>query len=257
MFTPCAVIPVYNHEQAIGPVVASVRAQGLPVLLVDDGCSQACAAELRRLSAQSGVMLTVHDLNRGKGAAVVTGLRAASERGFTHALQIDADGQHALSDVRRFVEEARAHPYSLICGFPVFDDSIPKTRYYGRYLTHGLVWFETLSFDIIDSMCGFRLYPLHRVLEFLAHTNVGSRMDFDTEILVRLHWRNMPMRWLQTKVTYPLDGVSHYRMFRDNVLMTMLHARLVLGMLSRLPLLLSRKLARRGALRAANRSADA
>ena len=257
MFAPCAVIPVYNHEQAIASVVASVRAQGLPVLLVDDGCSEACAAELRRLSAQPEVILAKHDVNRGKGAAVRTALRTASERGFTHALQIDADGQHTLTDVQRFLEEGRAHPHSLICGYPVFDGSIPKARYYGRYLTHGLVWFETLSFDIIDSMCGFRLYPLYPVLQFLGQRKVGSRMDFDTEVLVHLHWRNMPMRWLPTRVTYPIDGVSHYRMCLDNVLMTMLHARLVLGMILRLPSLLSHKVTGRGALRAENRGADA
>src|SRR5690606_10870653 len=136
VFAPCAVIPVYNHEHAIGEVVARVREQGLPIVLVDDGCNETCAAELERLSGQADVTLAKHAKNRGKGAAVCTGLRAAREAGFTHALQIDADGQHTLSDVRRFVDEARLHPDSMICGHPIFDDSIPKSRYYGRYLTH-------------------------------------------------------------------------------------------------------------------------
>lgn len=257
MFAPCAVIPVYNHEHAIAEVVARVRAQGLPIVLVDDGCSEACATVLQRLSEEEDVILAKHEINLGKGAAVCTGLRVAHERGFTHALQVDADGQHTLTDIRRFVDESRQHPDSLICGHPIFDDSIPKSRYYGRYLTHGLVWFETLSFDIIDSMCGFRLYPLAPVMEFLDQHRVGSRMDFDTDILVRLHWRGVPMRWLATRVTYPLDGVSHYRMYSDNVLMTLLHARLVAGMFVRLPMLLSRKLARRNAVRATKRGADA
>ena len=107
-------------------------------------------------------------------------------------MQIDADGQHTLSDVRRFVEEARAHPDSVICGRPVFDASIPKSRYYGRYLTHGMVWLETLSFDIVDSMCGFRVYPLAATLALLDRQHIGARMDFDTEMLVRLHWRDVP-----------------------------------------------------------------
>jgi glycosyltransferase involved in cell wall biosynthesis len=257
VFAPCAVIPVYNHEHAIAAVVMRVHAQRLPIVLVDDGCNEVCGAELQRLSREPDVTLVRHASNRGKGAAVCTGLRVAKELGFTHALQIDADGQHALSDVRRFIDEARLHPAGLVCGHPVFDASIPKTRYYGRYLTHALVWFETLSFDIIDSMCGFRLYPLAPVLAFLDRNKVGSRMDFDTEILVRLHWCDTPMRWLPTKVTYPLDGVSHYRMCFDNVLMTLLHIRLIAGMFLRLPLLLSRKLARRSAVRAEKRSADA
>jgi glycosyltransferase involved in cell wall biosynthesis len=241
VFAACVVIPVYNHEHAIGAVVRSMREQGLPVLLVDDGSDAACARELQRLSAEPEVALLRHDRNRGKGAAVCSGLRAARERGFTHAVQIDADGQHTLGDVRRFVEEARAYPDHVICGHPLFDASIPRSRYYGRYLTHGLVWLETLSFDIIDSMCGFRVYPLDAVVALLERHPVGARMDFDTDMIVRLHWRDVPMRWRATRVSYPTDGVSHYRLFFDNVRMTSLHARLLLGMLVRLPILLWRK----------------
>jgi glycosyltransferase involved in cell wall biosynthesis len=249
MFSACVVIPVYNHERAIGAVVESIRAQGLPLLLVDDGCSVACRLELERLSALSGVTLVRHAKNRGKGAAVATGLRTAHAQGFTHALQIDADGQHTLGDVRRFVEEARAFPASVICGRPIFDASIPRSRYYGRYLTHGLVWLETLSFEIIDSMCGFRVYPLAPTMALLARRNLGARMDFDTEILVRLVWRETPTRWLATRVFYPLDGVSHYRLVLDNARMTSLHVRLVLGMVLRLPVLLWRRFTGAGAAR--------
>jgi glycosyltransferase involved in cell wall biosynthesis len=246
MFSACVVIPVYDHEHAIGAVVDSVLAQGLPVLLVDDGSTEQCRRELERLSAAPDVALLRHERNRGKGAAVMTGFKAARERGYTHAVQIDADGQHTLSDVRRFVEEARAHPDSVICGRPMFDASIPKARYYGRYLTHALVWLETLSFEIIDSMCGFRVYPLAATMALLDRRAVGARMDFDTEILVRMVWRGTPTRWLATGVSYPLDGVSHFRMFFDNVRMTSLHVRLILGMLPRSPALLWRKWSRAG-----------
>jgi glycosyltransferase involved in cell wall biosynthesis len=257
MFSACVVIPVYNHEHAIGAVVESIRAQDLPILLVDDGSSIACRLELERLSALSGVTLVRHPKNRGKGAAVVTGLGTAHAQGFTHAVQIDADGQHTLGDVRRFVEEARAFPASVICGRPIFDASIPRSRYYGRYLTHGLVWFETLSFEIIDSMCGFRVYPLAPTMALLARRNLGARMDFDTEILVRLVWRETPTRWLATRVSYPLDGVSHYRLVLDNVRMTSLHVRLILGMALRLPVLLWRRFTGADAARhAADRSLE-
>ncbi|HEY5806511.1 MAG TPA: hypothetical protein VIT67_01000, partial [Povalibacter sp.] len=138
------------------------------------------------------------------------------------------------------------HPGSVICGCPVFDASIPKGRYYGRYLTHAMVWLETLSFEIRDSMCGFRLYPLDLTAPMLQPGKVGTRMDFDTEMLVKLHWRQLPMYWIETRVTYPLDGVSHFRMVLDNVRMTSLHIRLTLGMLVRLPFLLWRKIAGRG-----------
>jgi glycosyltransferase involved in cell wall biosynthesis len=185
VFAPCVVIPVYNHEHAIGAVVGEIRAQGLAVVLVDDGSSQACADVLQGLSATPDVTLVRHEHNRGKGAAVVTGLHTAHARGYTHAVQIDADGQHTVSDVPRFLEEARQHPDQVICGQPMFDASIPRSRYYGRYLTHGLVWLETLSFELVDTMCGFRVYPLVATLALLDRSGVGERMDFDTEVLAR------------------------------------------------------------------------
>lgn len=241
LFNPCAVIPVYNHERTVAAVVARVREHGLPVVLVDDGCSEVCARELERLSEQPQISLFKHPVNRGKGVAVRTGLLAATERGFTHALQIDADGQHSLDDIRVFIEDARAHPGAVICGRPVFDETIPRSRLYGRYFSHVFVWTETLSLTIVDSMCGFRVYPLKETVPLLRKSHVRSRMDFDTEILVRLHWRDVPMRWLKTRVHYPADGVSHFRLGLDNILMVTLHVRLLCGMLIRLPLLLSRK----------------
>jgi len=254
-FSACAVIPVFNHERAIAAVVDGVAAHDLHIFLVDDGCSETCASELRRLSARSDVTLLRHDRNRGKGVAVVTGMRAALGQGYSHALQVDADGQHTLSDIRHFIDEAQLHPDSVICGRPVFDASIPKVRYYGRYLTHGMVWFETLSLEIRDSMCGFRLYPLKLTAPLLAPGKVGARMDFDTEIIVRLHWRGVSTRWIDTHVTYPSDGVSHFRMVLDNVRMISLHVRLTLGMLLRLPTLLRRNVARRCGMAPANKVA--
>jgi glycosyltransferase involved in cell wall biosynthesis len=241
-FVPCAVIPVYNHEHAIGRVVEAVRAAGLPCVLVDDASNDACARELDRLATLgSDVSLVRLPVNLGKGGAVTAGLRAAQKLGFTHALQIDADGQHALGDVPRFLAEAQTHPGIMVCGRPVFDAAMPKGRFYGRYLTHVFVWLNTLSLDIPDSMCGFRVYPLAPVLALLNSVRLGSRMDFDVEVLVRLHWRGQPMRWLDTRVSYPMDGVSHFRMVWDNVLMVRLQVKLFVGMLARLPLLLWRK----------------
>jgi glycosyltransferase involved in cell wall biosynthesis len=240
-FKPCAIIPVFDHEHAVARVVAAVRAAGLPCLLVDDGSGPACARELDRLAANlQYTRLLRLPVNGGKGAAMLAGFTAAWQLGYSHALQIDADGQHALRDISTFIEEARRHPQALICGQPVFDRSIPKARHYGRYLTHSLVWLNTLSFSIPDSLCGFRVYPLPPVVSLMAEEYIGRRMDFDVEIIVRLYWRGVPMRWLPTAVTYPLDGVSHFRMLRDNARMVALQMRLFGGMLQRLPQLLRR-----------------
>ena len=239
----CAVVPVYDHERAIAVVVDGLVAAGLPCLLVDDGSGHACAAELDRLARTiPGVSLLRRAVNGGKGAAVSDGLRAALAAGHTHALQVDADGQHALDDVPAFLSASAASPAAVVCGCPVFDRSIPKVRLYFRYLTHVLVWLNTLSLQVRDSMCGFRVYPLTATVAVLDEERVGARMDFDIEVLVRLHWRGVPMVWLPTRVSYPLDGVSHFRSFLDNVLISRVHARLFLGMLLRLPRLLARRM---------------
>jgi len=242
MFKPCVLIPVYNHEHAIGQVVDAVLATGLPCILVDDGSNPACAAVLDRIAAASSqVSLVRHDINRGKGDAVVTGIQHAARIGFTHALQIDADGQHCTADIPRFIEQAAARPDALIVGYPLYDESVPAARFYGRYLTHVWVWINTLSLQIKDSMCGFRVYPLAPVLSLTKRHRLGARMDFDTEILVRLFWDGMDVVNLGTRVGYPTDGVSHFRLWLDNLLISRMHATLFLGMLIRLPKLLARK----------------
>jgi glycosyltransferase involved in cell wall biosynthesis len=241
-FNPCAIVPVFDHEHAVARVVMAVRAAGLPCLLVDDGSGPGCARELDRLAAtvsQTSVLRL--PVNGGKGAAMLAGFAQARQRSYSHGLQIDADGQHALGDISTFIEEARRHPRALICGRPVFDRSMPALRHYGRYLTHGLVWLNTLSRSIPDSMCGFRVYPLAPVMVLMAEEYIGRRMDFDVEIIVRMYWRRVPMRWLPTRVTYPSDGVSHFRLVRDNARMIALQLRLFGGMLRRLPRLLERR----------------
>ncbi|MCW8160077.1 glycosyltransferase family 2 protein [Stutzerimonas stutzeri] len=243
-FKPCALIPVYNHERSLPAVVAALRAADLPCVLVDDGSSPAAATVIDRLAEQDGVFLLRHPRNQGKGGAVISGLREARRLGFSHALQVDADGQHDLSGVELFLDRASQAPDAVICGYPRYDASVPKGRLYARYLTHVWVWINTLSLAIRDSMCGFRVYPLEPTLALLDRVRLGRRMDFDTEILVRLHWQEQPMVWLPTRVHYPADGVSHFRLWLDNALISAMHARLFCGMLLRAPELLARRLQR-------------
>ncbi|ARN23056.1 glycosyltransferase family 2 protein [Piscinibacter gummiphilus] len=243
-YRPVVVIPVYNHPATIGTMVAAVRAHGLPCVLVDDGSEPGCAAVLDALAASGpDVTLVRLTVNQGKGGAMMAGLREALRRGHTHALQIDADGQHATADIPAFIALSKASPGAVICGTPVYDRSVPKGRLYGRYLTHVWVWINTLSLDIRDSMCGFRVYPLAPTVAAIDGARLGRRMDFDPEILVRLHWRGVPFVHQPTAVTYPQDGISHFRGLEDNVLISRMHARLFFGMLLRLPMLLWRKVA--------------
>lgn len=243
----CAVIPVYEHGGTVGQVISAIRSHGLACLLVDDGSGTACAHELDALAAADPAIRVLRlSTNQGKGAAVQAGLLAADGRGFRHALQIDADGQHALADIPRFLAESRSHPEAVICGRPIFGRGAPRSRLFWRNLTRFWVWVNTLSFDIPDAMCGFRIYPLRPVTVLLRQAQLGRRMDFDIEILVRLHWSGLPMRWLDTLISYPPGGISHFRLCLDNVLITRVHTVLFFGMLWRSPRLLARKLARSG-----------
>lgn len=237
----CIIVPVYNHPDSLGVLVAGLASFDVPTLLINDGSDDNCTRRLRQIDRDHAwITLIERSQNGGKGAAVKTGLEAALRSGFTHALQVDADGQHDLQDLPRLLALSRDNPAAVVCGMPTFEN-IPALRLYGRYLTHIWVWINTLSLDIRDSMCGFRVYPLGSTLAEIRAAKIGDRMDFDPEILVRLHWRGLPIISVPTSVGYPTDGISHFRGFRDNVLISWAHTRLFFGMLRRLPELLRRR----------------
>lgn len=244
MFHPVVIIPVYNHGTTVGAMVASIRAQKLPCILVDDGSATACASVLSGLATISvpAVILLRLPKNKGKGGAMLAGFKKAEALGYSHVLQIDADGQHNPDDIPDFLRMAQQHPAAIINGAPSYDESIPKIRLYGRYLTHIWVWIHTLSFEISDSMCGFRVYPLASTIQLINSSRIGQRMEFDIEILVRLQWQGLKIINIKTPVYYPKDGISHFRFFRDNVTIAKMHTKLFFGMLVRLPLLLLRKI---------------
>jgi len=243
----CIVIPFYNHAGAIAEVVDALEHLDLPCFIVDDGSDAGAQQVLSLIAARRGwVKILRLPQNGGKGAAVIAGCDAALAAGFTHALQIDADGQHDVADAARMLEESRRDPAAMVSGEAIYDSSAPRSRRYGRYLTHFWVWINTLSFDIRDSMCGLRVYPLAATCEIWRQYRIGRRMDFDTEIMVRLHWSGVHIIAVPTRVTYPRDGVSHFKMLEDNVFISRMHTRLFFGMLRRLPMLLGRRLMHRG-----------
>jgi glycosyltransferase involved in cell wall biosynthesis len=242
MFRPCVVIPFYNHAACVGAIVEGIMAQQLTCVLVDDGSAPSAAATVDGLvnKARERITLIRHPNNRGKGAAVLTGLRQAAIAGYSHAVQIDADGQHRVADIPRFLEQAAAHPRALIVGCPQFDESVPPLRLWARHLTHVWVSINTLSRQIDDSMCGFRVYPLPAMMDLSRKHKLGERMNFDIEVLVRLYWAGLEIINLPTPVSYPSDGVSHFRGWLDNYLISRLHATLFFGMLVRSPRLIAR-----------------
>lgn len=244
---PSIVIPFYNHAGAIAHVVDALKHLDLHCYIVDDGSDAQAQQVLSQIAIhESWVEIIRLPQNRGKGAAVMAGCDTAQAAGFTHVLQIDADGQHDVADAARLLAQSRVHPAAMISGQAIFDSTVPRSRLYGRYLTHVWVWINTLSFDIRDSMCGLRVYPLAATCNIWRANRVGRRMDFDTEIMVRLHWSGVRIIAVPTRVTYPRDGISHFKMLEDNLFISRMHARLFFGMLWRLPRLLTRRLMRRG-----------
>jgi glycosyltransferase involved in cell wall biosynthesis len=238
----CIVVPVYNHGAGVKALVQEVAPLGLQTILVNDASDIDCRRILEDLAKSfAWVHLVEHSKNLGKGGAVLTGLREALNRGFSHALQIDADGQHDVGDIPSFMSISQQHPKAMVTGKPLYDASVPKGRRFARYLTHFWVWIETLSFEIKDSMCGFRVYPLNAVVPLSRRVRLGQRMDFDPEVLVRLCWEGVPIISHPTRVIYPKGGQSHFRLWEDNWLITCMHVRLVFGMFVRAPGLLLRR----------------
>ena len=235
-----AVIPCYNHGSTLVPIVEALVQQGLPVLIVNDGSNAATTEQIQCLTDDTTVLSLHLAENGGKGHAVMAGLRFLYEKSYTHALQIDADGQHDWNMIPEFVKLSHQFPNDVISGVPVYDQAIPKTRLIGRYATHLSVWLETLSFEIKDAMIGFRIYPLNDCIRLFDSHSLGQQMDFDIEILVRLYWQGLSIRSIRVPVYYPEHGISHFKALDDNLKISWLHTRLIAGMLTRIPQLITR-----------------
>ena len=129
-FKACAVIPVFNHHACLDQIVTALLTNRIPCILVDDGSDACTKYTLETITGRNPrVECLTLPQNRGKGAAVMAGITRAGERGFTHALQIDADGQHNLADIPAMFTLAHQHPRHLISGTPIYDNSIPAVRF--------------------------------------------------------------------------------------------------------------------------------
>ncbi len=241
----CVLIPCYDHGSTIRRVVEALAPAELPCLIVDDGSHEATRTELESV-ARDHPWVQVHrrEHNGGRGVAVQTGLRIAWNRGFTHLVHLDADAQHDPADVPRFVAAMRQDPNALVVGNPIFDASAPRSRIFARQFSRGLVWLSTLSLEIRDPLCGYRAMPLATALSVIDNVRVGSQMDFDPDLAVRMFWAGAPIANVSTRVVYPEGGLSHFRNVLDTLRMAWLYVRLLAGMLWRSPRLLRRALAR-------------
>ena len=244
--THLVLIPSYNTGARLVQTVREARAQWAPVWVVIDGSTDGSAAGLRALAAgDPGLRVIELPVNQGKGAAVLQGLREAQAASFTHALTMDSDGQHPAGLIAPFMQASLARPETMVLGRPVFDASAPLLRVRGRRISNGWTNLETLGAGVGDSLYGFRVYPVAELIAVMARQPWMRRFDFDTEAVVRLAWRGVKPINIDAPVKYLTaeeGGVSHFRYGRDNLLLTWMHARLMLEFVLRLPGLVIRKL---------------
>ena len=217
-------VPFYNHPQNIKALIAALKTYELPVIVVDDGSDEASKQILAELERTEGVLLLTRAQNGGKGIAMKDGFKFASERGFSHVLQIDADFQHDAALIGEFLRQSKAHPQSIVCANPIYGEDAPKSRVYGRKITNFWVAINTLSLGVKDAMCGFRVYPLEQLKKAAAKSKT-NRMEFDIEILVNAVRQGIDVRWIDMYVRYEKGGVSHFKMLRDNALISLMHAK--------------------------------
>ncbi len=247
--THLVLIPSYDPGKKVYETVKAAREEWEPVWIVVDGSTDGTAAGLQEMAlSDPGLRVMVRERNGGKGAAVLDGMLEARSRGFTHVLTMDSDGQHPAERIPAFMAASAANPSAMVLGEPVFDASAPSLRVRGRKVSNLWANLETLWAGIHDSLFGFRVYPIEPLVRVMQAHRWMRRFDFDVEAAVRLSWRGLPAVNLRAPVRYfrPEEGgVSHFNYWRDNVLLSSMHARLFAGFVMRLPLLLTRKLTRR------------
>ncbi|HKX42844.1 MAG TPA: glycosyltransferase family 2 protein [Burkholderiaceae bacterium] len=244
--THLVLIPSYDTGPKVYETVRAARAQWAPVWVVVDGSTDGTAQGLQQMAAADpGLAVFVLPENRGKGAAVLHGLEAARAAGFTHALAMDSDGQHPADLIPTFMQTSQRRPDAMVLGRPVFGPEAPLVRVRGRRISNWWTDLETLGAGIGDSLYGFRVYPIAGLIAVMQRQPWMRRFDFDTEAVVRLAWRGVapinvdaPVKYLSAEE----GGVSHFHYGRDNVLLTWMHARLMLEFVLRLPGLTVRRL---------------
>ncbi len=219
----CAVIPTYNNAGTLLDVVRRTHAQLPDIVVVDDGSTDRTA----ELLAASPVPVRVvsHARNQGKGRALRDGFRAAREGGFTHAVTIDADGQHYPEDLPLLLAASRENPAALIVGSRPFDhEGMPRGNTFANRFSN--FWFRVQTgVDLPDTQTGLRVYPLARIRGERCMT---SRYEAELELLVASAWAGVPLRPVTVRVDYPEDRVSHFRPTLDFLRISLLNTVLCL-----------------------------
>ena len=205
----CVVIPAYQAEGSIGPLVRDIVAQGLPVIVVDDGSLDRTSAEASRCGAR----VLTRALNGGKGAALREGFAAALEGDFEWILVMDADGQHLPAEIPLFLKRAAGGDIDLILGSRM---ECPQDMPVMRRLTN---WIMSRILSLLvhqsmpDTQCGFRLIS-RRVVDKVQLTS--DRFEIDSELVVKSAWAGFRIIWVPVSSIYR-HNLSFIRPVQDTI----------------------------------------
>lgn len=224
------VIPAYEAEATIGAVVADVRRHLGRVWVVDDGSRDATAER----AAAAGAEVLRHPANAGKGAALLSGLRALAAAGVARAVTLDADGQHLGDEIPALLAASDGAPGAIIVGVrQKAGHTIARANRFGNWVADGLLHLIA-GRPLPDTQCGFRVYPVEPTLALGAE---GRRFEFETEILLRAARRGVPIVGVPVRVHYPpvAERVSHFRPWVDTLRIIGIVVRLLAGRGGRAP----------------------
>lgn len=222
MINIAVVIPTFNNRLTVRAVAEKAAATGLPVLVVNDGCTDGGPALLEGLS----VARVDFPVNKGKGAAILAGAEWAAANGFTHIITVDADGQHDPADIPGFVEMIKKDPHAIVVGDRQFKEAVPFSSRFGRQWSNMWLWI-TCGRRVRDSQSGFRGYPVAALRQIACY---GRRYDFEVEILVRSAWAGAGITSIPISVHYSEETKkgSHFDPLMDNLRISRAYTRLVI-----------------------------
>lgn len=237
--THLVLIPSYNPGALVINTVRAACLQWSPVWVVVDGSTDDSLEKLQFFATtEPSLRLIVLPENKGKGAAILEGIRQAAQNGFTHVLTMDSDGQHPTDLIPLFMHTSQRELACMVLGKPVFSTDAPRLRVNGRKISNWWTHLETLWMGVGDSLYGFRVYPIAPLQRIMQGQKWMRRFDFDPEAAVRLCWAGVPPININAPVRYftaDEGGVSHFNYIRDNLLLSWMHTRLFCDFIVRLP----------------------
>jgi glycosyltransferase involved in cell wall biosynthesis len=202
-------VPALDAAATVGCVADDLRALGLPVIVVDDGSADGTGDVARH----HGALVVRHERNRGKGAAIRSGLREAARLGLSVALTVDADGQHPPESARA-VLEGSDDPRALVLGVRNLErDGAPRSNRFGN-ATSNFFLSRLAKRTLRDTQCGLRRYP---VLETLSIRARASGFAFEGEVVLRALAAGLPFVEVPIAALYlsRRQAQTHFRRVLD------------------------------------------